>query len=73
MEMRLFLHQNKNKEMLMDNFAKEIIIGAINQSPSEVEKGFNAGIKTQILDRIEAKRAEVGSNVLQQARRSSDD
>ncbi len=43
---------------------REIIIGAIDGSPSEVEKSFDSAIKREILKRIEEKRAEVGANVL---------
>lgn len=52
---------------------KEIVIGAIDGSPSEVEKSFDSAIKREVMDRIEAKRAEVGSNLLKQIRKSADD
>lgn len=52
--------------------SREILIGVINQSPSEIELSFTSAIKSEILDRIEAKRAEVGSNLLQQIRKSDD-
>lgn len=52
---------------------KELMIGAIDRSPSEVENSFSELIKSEIVDRIESKRAEVGVNILQQARKSSDD
>jgi hypothetical protein len=43
---------------------REIVIGAIDGSPSEVEKSFDSAIKQEIFKRIEEKRAEVGANVL---------
>lgn len=52
---------------------REIVIGAIDGSPSEVEKSFDSAIKREILNRIEAKRAEVGANLLKQIRKSADD
>ena len=49
---------------------KQIIIGAIKKSPSEISDAFSRLIKTEVLSRIEAKRAEVGANLLQNLQKS---
>lgn len=50
-----------NREILKS----QIILGAINKSPSAIEGAFNSIIRDNISGMIETKRAEVGANLLQ--------
>lgn len=47
----------------MDN-SKNIVLQSLNKNPAGVEKAFNSAIGTAIINSIEAKKAEVGANML---------
>jgi hypothetical protein len=67
------MKNESNKLGKTSSTATEIVLGAINKSTSSVENAFNNIIRPKVLDAIETKRAEMGSNILQQARASADD